>query len=102
MFGLLTSVTTEFLYNFLRLEIPDVYLAIFGARHDPLATSHRKVGKYAILLVLVSSVRLQALTLRVVPKLEGVVKRRGKNVFAVGGEFDKRDRRVVVVVVNQC
>lgn len=42
-------------------------------------------------------VRLEALAPAVVPQLEGVVQRCGKDVLAVGAELDKGHGRVVVV-----
>lgn len=44
-----------------------------------------------------TGVSLQTLSLRVVPQLKRIVKRRSKNIFAIWRELDKRNRRIVVV-----
>lgn len=62
-----------------------------------LATSHREVGENAVSFVLVSSVRLQALPLRVVPKLKGVIEGGRKDVLSVRRELNEGNGRVVVV-----
>lgn len=54
-------MTLQLLYDLLGLQIPDIYQVIFRARHDPLPTCHGEVGEYAVLLILVAGVCLQAL-----------------------------------------
>ena len=73
------------------------HLVIFRSRDDPLAPGDRKVGKDAILFVLVAAVGLQTLALAVVPQLEGVVEGGCQDVLPVGRELDEGHRRVVVV-----
>lgn len=62
-----------------------------------LAASYREIGKYAILLVLVTRVGLQTFALGVVPQLQCVVEGGGQYVFAVGGEFDKANGWIVII-----
>lgn len=90
-------MTLELLNDLLRLQVPDVYQVVFGPRHDPLATGDGKVGKDAVLFVLVSCVGLKTLAFGVVPQLERIVQRGCQDVLAVGAELDKRDGRVVIV-----
>ena len=73
------------------------HLVVLAAGHDPLAAGDGEVGEHAVLLVLVPGVGLQALALRVVPQLQGVVERGRQDVLAVGRELDEGHGRVVVV-----
>ena len=90
-------VPLQLLHDLLRLQVPNVDLVIFRPWDNPLSPGHRKVGKNAILFVLVTTVRFQAFAFAVVPQFESVVKRGSQYVFAVGGELDEGDGRVVVV-----
>lgn len=63
-------MTLQLLHNLLGLQIPDIHQVIFRTRHNPLPACHGEVGKYAVLLILVASVCLQALPLAVVPELQ--------------------------------
>ena len=58
-------VPRQLLHDLLVLEVPDVDLVVLATRHDPLAASHGEVGEHAILLVLVSGIRLQTFTLNI-------------------------------------
>jgi len=90
-------VPVQLLHDLLRLQVPNVDLMIFRSGDNPLSPGHRKVCKNAIFFVLVTTVRFQAFAFAVVPQFEGVVEGGSQDVFAVGGELDEGDGRVVVV-----
>jgi hypothetical protein len=54
----LTLMALEDLHDFPTLQIPQVDLAVFAARHDPLASGDAEAGADAVLGVLVADVRL--------------------------------------------
>lgn len=62
-----------------------------------LAAGNRKIGEYAVFLIFVSGVCLQAFALRIVPQFQCVVQCGRQNVFAIGREFHKRHRRIIVI-----
>jgi len=45
----LTAVTIKYLHNLSALQVPQVDLAIFAARHDPLAARDAEAGGDAVL-----------------------------------------------------
>lgn len=58
------------LYDLLSLQVPNIDHVVLGAAHDPLTTSDRKISEYAILLVFMTRISLQTLSLTVVPQFE--------------------------------
>ena len=80
------GVSLQLLDDLFGLQVPDVHQVVFAAGDDPLAARDREVGEDAVLFVLVLGVRLQALALRVVPQLQGVVQRGRQNVLACKGK----------------
>lgn len=94
------DVPLQSLDDLFALQIPDVHRVVFAARHNPLAARHWEIGEDAVFLVFVARVRLQALSLWVVPQFQCVVERRRQNVFAIGRELNEWHRWIVVV--DQC
>lgn len=45
----LTSMTIKYLHNLSALQVPQVYLAVFATRHDPLAARDAEAGGDAVL-----------------------------------------------------
>ncbi|KAL4679030.1 hypothetical protein H8959_008680 [Pygathrix nigripes] len=78
-------------------KVPNVKKVILRARHNPLPASNREIGKYAVFLILVASVHLQALPAAVVPELQSVVQSGSQDVSAVLGELHQRHRWVVII-----
>lgn len=62
-----------------------------------LPTCHGEVGKYAVLLILVAGVCLQALPFAVVPELQCVVQSCSQDVLAIWRELHEGHRRIVVI-----
>ena len=85
------------LHDFFRLEVPYEDFMILPTGHDPFTSCHREAGKYTVLLVLMSSVRLQTFPRVIVPQTKSVIQRAGKNVLAIWRKLDERDRRIVII-----
>lgn len=62
-----------------------------------LAAGDWEIGENAIFFIFMARIRFQAFAFGIVPQLERVVKCCGQNVFAVRWEFDKWNRRIVIV-----
>jgi len=78
------SMTIEDLHDFPALQVPQVYLAVFATRHDPLAAGDAEAGGDAVLGILVADVGLQAARGLKVPQPYRAVVCGGENVFRVG------------------
>lgn len=57
----ITFMPLKLLYNFFRLQIPNINDVILRAAHNPLSTGHRKVGENTVLFIFVAIIRFQAL-----------------------------------------
>ena len=74
----------EDLHDLPALQVPQVYFAVFAARHDPLAARDAEAGGDAVLGVLVADVRLEAARGLEVPQPYRAVVGGGEDVFRVG------------------
>ena len=90
-------MSSQFLYNFLVLQVPNVHHVVFRSRNNPLSSRDGEVGEDAVLLILVSSVGFQTFPFGIVPQFESVVKSGGQNVFSIGRELDERYWWIVII-----
>jgi len=82
------SMALEDLHDLPALQVPQVYLAVLAARHDPFAARDAEAGGDAVLGVLVADVRLEAARGLEVPQPYRAVVGGGEDVFRVGRKLD--------------
>jgi hypothetical protein len=90
-------VPVKLLHNLFGLQVPDVHKVVLASAHNPFTTCNTEVGKNAIFFILVSRVGLEALALAVIPQFEGVVEGGRQDIFTIGRELDKADRRIIII-----
>jgi len=76
-----TLMTIKDLHDFPALQVPQVYLAVFAARHDPFSAGDAEASGDAVLGILVADVGLQAARGLEVPQSYRAVVRGGEDIL---------------------